>query len=93
MSQINDCKLNALTAAFGKGQLNDLMLKFLQANGATSNNINDAWLEVAGGGVGPVPPVNGLVWYDFRQFQPEQAIQFLASFISYLRFALATEKL
>lgn len=73
MSQVNDCKYNALSAVFGSGHINDLILKFLQANGATSNNINDAWSEVFGGGVTP-PPENAIAYYDFTQFSPTSAI-------------------
>ncbi len=73
MSQVNDCKYNALSAVYGSGHINDLMLKFLQANGATSNNINDAWSEVFGGGVTP-PPENAIAYYDFTQFSPTAAI-------------------
>ena len=55
MGSVNDCKYNALSAVFGSGQINDLLLKFLQANGATSGDINDAWSEVFGGGNTPPP--------------------------------------
>ncbi|RLD71632.1 MAG: hypothetical protein DRI87_06665, partial [Bacteroidetes bacterium] len=39
--QINDCIVTAL----GPGQINDLLLAFYQANGATSNQMNDAEVE------------------------------------------------
>ena len=73
MGSVNDCKYNALSAVFGSGQINDLLLKFLQANGATSGDINDAWSEVFGGGVTP-PPENAIAYYDFTQFSPTSAI-------------------
>lgn len=46
MSQVNDCRHEALVAQFGAGHTNDLLLLWLQANGATSENITDAWDEV-----------------------------------------------
>ena len=73
MGSVNDCKYNALSAVYGNGHINDLLLKFLQANGATSGSISDAWAEVAGGGVNPLP-VNAIADYDFSQFSPESAI-------------------
>lgn len=41
-NQINDCKYLVLSALYGEGHINDLYLKYLQANGATSSNLNDA---------------------------------------------------
>lgn len=46
MPQVNDCRHSALVSQFGSGHVNDLMLLWLQANGATSNHINDAWREM-----------------------------------------------
>ena len=46
MSQINDCKHEALVAALGHdGHINDLLLEYYQLNGAISENINDAAIE------------------------------------------------
>ncbi len=47
MSQLNDCKLAALIAGGYGDQLNDAMLAWAQANGATSNQLNEAMLEAA----------------------------------------------
>ena len=74
MSQINDCKLKALTAVYGPGQINDLMLRFLQAQGADAGTINDAWQQVINGGISPIPPPNAIADYDFSQFSPTAAI-------------------
>lgn len=46
MAQLNDCRHEALVAQFGAGHVNDLLLLWLQANGATSNQINGAWHEM-----------------------------------------------
>jgi len=55
MSQLNDCKHTALVTQHGAGHTNDLLLLWLQANGATSPQINDAWHEmlVVQGAVAP----------------------------------------
>lgn len=50
MSQINDCKHEALTLAGFEGAVNEQELAWLQSQGATSNQLNDAWLQVAGSG-------------------------------------------
>ena len=50
MSQLNDCKYNALRALGFTGHINDMELAWLKSVGATANQINDAWLEVAGAG-------------------------------------------
>lgn len=46
MPTLNDCRLTALVGMFGAGHVNDLLLLWLQANGATSSNLNDAWYEM-----------------------------------------------
>jgi hypothetical protein len=46
MSQVNDCRHEALVAQFGVGHTNGLLLLWLQANGATSGHITDAWDQV-----------------------------------------------
>ena len=47
MSSVNTCKREALKAQTGLDEhLNTMELVYLQNNGATSNNLNDAWKEV-----------------------------------------------
>lgn len=50
MPQLNDCKFNALVDLGFVGSIDDMELQFLQSIGATSNHVNDAWVQVAGGG-------------------------------------------
>lgn len=50
MATINDCKFNALRTLGFTGAINDMELAWLQSLGATSGQVNDAWLEVAGAG-------------------------------------------
>lgn len=46
MSQTNDLEYTALGLLGFEGSLNDRELAWLQGEGATSNQLNDAWLEV-----------------------------------------------
>ena len=47
MSQVNTCKYEALKSITGLDlQLNDMYLVYLQSNGATSGNLNDAESEM-----------------------------------------------
>jgi len=48
MSQLNDLIFTKLSAF--DGTVSDKLLAWLQSLGATSNHINDAWIEVAGVG-------------------------------------------
>ena len=54
MSQLNDCEVAALVAQGYSGSRNDMMLAWAQANGGTSNQLNDALYEMLGlqGGTG-----------------------------------------
>ncbi|RKX27492.1 MAG: hypothetical protein DRP45_00985, partial [Candidatus Zixiibacteriota bacterium] len=47
MSQRSDCRYQALLSLTGEttGNVNELMLQWLQGEGATSNTLADAWLE------------------------------------------------
>ena len=45
MSQLNDCRFDALRAQGFTGATNDMLLAWAQAGGATSGHINDALLE------------------------------------------------
>lgn len=49
MPTINDSKYEALIGLGFTGQIQDMELAYLQTLGATSDDLNDAWLEVAGG--------------------------------------------
>ena len=55
MPQLNDCRHTALVGMFGAGHTNDLLIQWLQANGATSPHVNDAWHEMLEA-QGAVPP-------------------------------------
>lgn len=48
MSNINDYKLASLRTqlSVSAGHINDLELQYLQANGATANNVPDAWYQL-----------------------------------------------
>jgi hypothetical protein len=46
MSQLNDCLFAALRAQGFVGHTNDMLLAWAQANGATSNQLNSALLEL-----------------------------------------------
>lgn len=48
--QLDDCKNNALKALALSGTNDDMEVEWLQSLGATSGQVNDAWLEVAGAG-------------------------------------------
>ena len=45
MSQLNDCKFETLRTAGHTGTINDMLLQWAQAGGATSDQLNDALLE------------------------------------------------
>jgi hypothetical protein len=53
MATLLDCRHDALVAQFGSGHVSDLMIQWLQFNGATSPHITDAWDEVLTLLVGP----------------------------------------
>ena len=63
MPSLIDCRHDALVGMFGPGHVNDLMILWLQANGATSPQLNDAWYEmlVAQGAIEPFQINDG--WY------------------------------
>lgn len=46
MPQLNDCRHTALVGMFGMGHTDDLLLQWLQSNGATSKCVADAWHEM-----------------------------------------------
>lgn len=46
MTTLNDARFQALLDQGFTGATNDMMVPWLQLNGATSSNINDAWLEM-----------------------------------------------
>lgn len=64
MSQLNDCRHTALVGMFGTGHTNDLLIQWLQANGATSNSISDAWMEMLIGQGAVVPFHRNDAWFD-----------------------------
>jgi hypothetical protein len=45
MATLSDEKFRALRAAGHTGAMNDMMLQWLQAGGATSPSLSDAWRE------------------------------------------------
>lgn len=63
MSSLNDCRHKALVDMFGAGHINGLTLKWLQDNGATSNSLPDAWMEMLAAN-GATPPFHrNDAWY------------------------------
>lgn len=65
MPSLVDCRYQALLdQGFGPGHVNEMLLGWLQLNGATSDNINDAWIQMLES-QGIVPPVNKTDgWYE-----------------------------
>lgn len=63
MTQINDCIISALIAGGYGDQINDGLLAWAQANGATANQLNDALLQVALANGGTTPQWND-AWYE-----------------------------
>ena len=65
MATLNDAKFAALRAQGYTGAMSDMTLQWLQANGATSNSISDAWLEMlVAQGIAPNTH-RGDGWYDY----------------------------
>lgn len=46
MDSLTDAKFDGLRAQGFTGSISDMTLQWLQANGATSDNITDAWREM-----------------------------------------------
>lgn len=45
MSQLNDCRFDSLVAQGFSGTTNDMLLDWLQSNGVSAVQLNDAWYE------------------------------------------------
>lgn len=68
MSQLNDCIVATLIAGGYGNQINDGLLAWCQANGATVNQLNDAMVEAALANGGVTPTLND-AWFEALRSQ------------------------
>ena len=68
MSQLNDCIVATLIAGGYGDQINDGLLAWCQANGATVNQLNDAMVEAALANGGVTPTLND-AWFEALRSQ------------------------
>lgn len=63
MTTLLDARFDALRAQGFTGAVNDMMVQWLQANGATSGVLADAWLEMLEANGIPAPANRTDGWY------------------------------